>query len=75
MCLIEELGYSAANREQYCTECVIFNKIGECAYLRQSEANANTLTHANANNIGSGKLILKTIHLGDESCVCKKELK
>ena len=71
---IEDLCYSIANREQYCTTCVIFNQIGQCTYLRQGEANANKATLVNVNTIDSEKLALNKIYRGDESCVCKKEL-
>ena len=74
MCLIEDLGYSAANREQYCTKCVIFNQISQCAYLKQCETNVNTETFVNLNKIDSEKLVLNKICRGDGSWVCKKEL-
>ena len=74
MCLIDDLGYSIANREQYCTTCVIFNQIGRCTYLKQCEANANKATLVNVNKIDSKMLALNEIYRGDESCVCKKEL-
>lgn len=74
MCSIEDLGYSIANRDQYCTTCVIFNQIGQCTYLKQCEANAKTAAFVNVNKIDSEKLVLNIISRGDESCVCKKEL-
>lgn len=74
MCLIEEIGYTAENREQYCTTCVIFNQIRQCVYLKQCETNFNKDTFVNINKIGSEELVLNNISRGDELCVCKKEL-
>ena len=77
MCIIEELGYSAQNRDQYCTECVIFNQIGQCAYLKQCELKIKTTTNYNVVNIFSivnNKLNPKKIDTGDELCVLKKGL-
>ena len=74
MCVIEELGYSTQNRDKYCTECVIFNQIGQCAYLKQCEEKMKTAANFNVINIVDSKLNLKTIDPGDESCVFKKGL-
>ena len=74
MCVIEEPGYSTQNRDQYCTECVIFNQIGQCAYLKQCEEKMKTAANFNVINIVDSKLNLKTIYPGDETCVFKKGL-
>lgn len=74
MCIIEEIGYSTQNRDQYCTECVIFNQIGQCAYLKQCEVKTKTIANNNVINIVDGKFNIKTIDSGDELCVFKKGL-
>ena len=56
MCIIEELGYSTQNRDQHCTECVIFNQIGQCAYLKQCEVKMKTTANYNSVNIVDSKL-------------------
>lgn len=61
MCSIEKLGYTVANREQYCTTCVIFDKIGQCTYLKQCEANAKTETFIDVDKTDSDELTLNDI--------------
>lgn len=75
MCLIEELGYSAANRDKYCNKCVIFNQIGQCSYLKQCEMKMKKTVDYNIFNIVDRKLDLKIIYSGDGLCVFKKGLK
>ena len=74
MCIIEELGYSTQNRDQYCTACVIFSQIGQCAYLKQCEKKMKTAANFNVINTVNNKLNPKKIDFGDELCVFKKEL-
>ncbi len=74
MCVIEELGYSTQNRDKYCTKCVIFNRIGQCAYLKQCEVKIKKAANFNAIGIVDSKLNIKTIYSSDESCVFKKGL-
>lgn len=38
MCKIEELGYSRYNKHMYCTECIIYNQLGKCEYLKWCES-------------------------------------
>ena len=58
MCAIEEFGYSTKNVDQYCTECVIFNLIGQCAYLKQFELKMKNAANFNITNIVDSKLKL-----------------
>ena len=60
MCKIEELGYSRYNKNRYCTECIIYNQLGKCEYLKwcESECQINDqilLSETNSYNLENKK--------------------
>ncbi|ADI74443.1 hypothetical protein Metev_1598 [Methanohalobium evestigatum Z-7303] len=62
MCKIEKLGYSRYNKQRYCRECIIYNQLGKCEYLKWCESDNqenNNMPKSNVYNLESSKSLLQ----------------